>query len=290
MGAVLAVVAAFVIALQAVFIRRGTDKGDSRGVMVVVLASNVAVLVPAAAVLGYPDYGLNARSFGAFVGAGVVGTLIGRALFYESIERVGANISEPVKASQPLHAAIIAVVVLGEVLTMVHLGGILLIVAGVAFVSLTTRDVDTVTPRALLLPLAAAFFFGVEPTFASIGLAESTPVVVGLAVKTVAASAGFVVYLRWKGALNASAFRSSSRRWYLLAAAANVTFLVVYYTALRISEVVVVVPIIQTSPLFVVVLSVVFLRDLERVNIRLVGGAVLVVIGAVIVTATGATP
>lgn len=290
MGAALAVTAAVVIALQAVFIRKGTDRGNSRGVMVVVLATNVGVLVPAAAVLGYPDYGLSLRSFIAFVGAGVVGTLIGRALFYESIERVGASRSEPVKASQPLHAAAVAVVVLGETLTAVHLFGIVLIVGGVAFVSWTTRDGDTAPPRALLLPLTAAFFFGVEPTFASIGLAEGTPVVVGLAVKTVAASAGFVVYLRWKGALNTSAFRSPSRVWYLLAAAANVAFLVLYYTALQVSEVVVVVPIIQTSPLFVAALSAVFLRDLEKVDVRLVAGAVLVVIGAVVVTATGAVP
>jgi len=266
LGALLAVAAAFAIALQAVFIRLGTDKGNSRGVLVVVLATNVAVLVPAAVVVGYPrpSFGLTPRSFGAFIGAGVVGTLIGRALFYESIERVGASKAEPVKASQPLHAAAVAVVVLGETLTAVHLLGIVLIVAGVGFVSWTTRDGGTAPPRALLLPLVAAFFFGVEPVFASIGLAEGTPVIVGLAVKTVAASAGFAVYLRWKGALDTTAFRSPSRRWYLLAAAANVAFLVLYYTALTVSDVVVVVPIVQISPLFVVVLSVLFLRDLER--------------------------
>jgi len=42
--------------------------------------------------------------------------------------------------------------------------------------------------------------------------------------------------------------------------------------------------------LFVAALSAVFLRDLEKVDVRLVAGAVLVVIGAVVVTATGAVP
>ncbi|MDZ7687300.1 MAG: EamA family transporter [Halobacteriales archaeon] len=291
-GVLLAVAAAFTIALQAVFIRLGTDKGNSRGVLVVVLATNIAVLVPIAFVVGYPRpyYGLTPLSFGAFVGAGIVGTLFGRSLFYESIERVGASRAEPVKASQPLHAAAVAVVVLGEALTAVHLLGILLIVAGVGFVSWTIRDGGTAPPRTLLLPLAAAFFFGVEPVFASIGLSEGTPVVVGLAVKTAAASAGFAVYLRWKDTLDTTAFRSPSRRWYLLAAAANVAFLILYYTALTVSDVVVVVPIVQTSPLFVVVLSALFLRDLEKVDARVFAGALLVVIGAAIVTATGVTP
>lgn len=289
-GVVLAAVAALAVAVQSVSVRVGTDEGRATDALVVVLFTNVAIIVPAALVLHYPDYSITRDSVLAFVAAGIVGTLLGRIFYYTSIQRIGASRSEPLKASQPLHATLIAVVVLGERVTPGHVVGILLIVAGIAAISWETARGDGVAEGtsglALLLPLSAAFLFGIEPTLAKLGFAEGTPILVGLAIKTVAATAGFLGYLRLRNDLPSLAvFGGRNVRWYALAGLANTTFLFLYYAGLSIAPVSVVVPIIQTSPLLVMVLSLAFLSRLEHVTWKLLTGACVVVGGAVVLTA-----
>lgn len=181
-------------------------------------------------------------------------------------------------------------VVLGEQVTTGHVVGILLIVAGIAAISWETARGDDVAEGtsglALLLPLAAAFLFGIEPTLAKLGFAEGTPILVGLAIKTVAATVGFLGYLRLRNDLPTLAvFGGRNVRWYVLAGIANTTFLFLYYAGLSIAPVSVVVPIIQTSPLLVMVLSLAFLSRLEQVTWKLLTAACVVVGGAVVLTA-----
>jgi len=289
-GVVLAAAAAIAVAVQSVSVRVGTDDGRATDALVVVLATNVVLIVPAAAVVHYPNYALTPRAVGAFVAAGAVGTLLGRIFYYTSIQRIGASRSEPLKASQPLHATAIAVVVLGERVTAGHVVGILLIVAGVAAISWETSRGDgaegDASALALALPLAAAFMFGIEPTLAKVGFAEGTPILVGLAIKTVAATVGFLAYLRARSDLpSPGALVDRNAKWYAVAGLANTAFLGLYYLALSVAPVSVVVPIIQTSPLVVMVLSMAFLSRLERVTWKLLTGACVVVGGAVVLTA-----
>lgn len=291
-GAGLALLAAAAVATATIAIRLGTARGRSADALVVVLAINSAILVPLALVLEYPDYGLTPESALAFLGAGVVGTLFGRGFHYASIERIGASRTEPIKASQPLHASLLAVVFLGEAVTGLHALGIVLITAGVALVVLTTSGESASAPTdaglgALALPFTAAFLFGIEPIFAKVGFAAGTPVLVGLSIKTVAAGVGFVAYLAWTEGLNLATVRDGDPRWYVVAGVANTLFLLSYYTGLELSTVTVVVPILQTSPVFVVALSAAFLQDLERVSWRLAAGTLVVVVGSVVVTLVG---
>lgn len=57
------------------------------------------------------------------------------------------------------------------------------------------------------------------------------------------------------------------------------------FTALGLGRAVVVSPLKQTIPLFVLVLGAVFIRDLERVTRKLAAGASLVVLGAAVLSA-----
>ena len=55
------------------------------------------------------------------------------------------------------------------------------------------------------------------------------------------------------------------------------------FAALQVGRVVVVDPLAATAPLFTAAFAAVLLRDLERVTLRLVAGAVLIVVGVVLV-------
>lgn len=293
LGVALALLAAVSLASMTVIIRKGTDRGTANSALVVVLVGNIVVFVPTALVLYYPNFRITPLSLVTFVAAGLFGTMLGRAFYYTSIERIGANRSDPIRASQPLYATVIAVIVLGEALTLPHLFGILLMIGGVAAIAYETSgsaSANSLDSRAeLALPVIAAIFFGVEPVFARIGLQEGTPVFVGLAIKTLVGTIGFLSYLAYRRQLPgpSTLLNDPDIPWYAGAAAANSLFLLAYYAALEVSRVVVVVPIIQMTPMIVILLSLAFLPRLEVVTPRLVTGAGVIISGAVLITIYG---
>lgn len=301
-GALVAVLAALGWAGQYVFIRLGTRTGSVTGAMLVSLACNVALVVPAVAVLHYPDYGLTIRSTAAFAGAGIAGSVLSRVAQFEATRTIGASRTAPVVSSTALVSAFLAVLFLDETLTVPHLAGVVLIVGAVAVISReTARDEGTVDSLAdagayLLLPVLAALALGVEPILLKVGFDAGTPTFVGLAVMLSAAAVGYAAFVAARDGLPALSPRGiaavgdadSNLRWFLGAGVAGTLALVGYFAALAVAPVVVVVPILQAAPLLVVGLSAVFLpRGLERVTPRLVAAAVAVVVGTVVVSLSG---
>ena len=294
LGVFLASLAAVAWAVNNIAIRIGTaDRGVSDALAAVML-TNAAVLAPVAAVVHYPDYGLSVRSIAAFGAAGITGLLIGRICLFRGIRTIGASRTTPVVSASTLVSAVLAVRFLDETLTAAHAVGILLIVAGIAIISwlMATDGGGPTSLREtgllLALPLSAAFFIGIEPIFVRVGLDSGTPVLVGLAVMSTAALAGYVVYQRLRRGTVRPPWHSPARRWYLVAGVSSTIGLVSYFVALTVAPVVVVIPIIQSSPLVVLGLSAVFLsRRLERVTWRLAAAAVVVIVGATLVSLSG---
>ena len=281
-GIGLAAIAAVSVACTSLGVRVGMDRGRTMDALVVVLLCNLLILLPATAVLYYPEYGVTLRSALAFVAAGLTGTLLGRLCYFNGISLLGSSRTEPIKATQPLHGSVIAVVVLGETVTVLQVGSISWETSRDPPAALSTED----AAKGVLLGIGAAFFFGIEPIWAKIGLADGTPVLVGLVFRMVIAAAAFLGYLRARNQLpSTESLTRANMRWYVAAGIANTLFLIAYYASLQTAPVTVVLPIVQTSPLLVVVLSGLFLPTrLERISWPLVVGAITVVAGAVLVT------
>ena len=289
-GVIFALLAALLAGISHILIRVGTQHdGKSAEVLVIVLMMNIIVFVPMA-ITDLPAYEFSWRTFLAFAGGGLAGTILGRSFSYEGIKRIGASRSQTIVASQPLHSALIAAVVLGESVTFGHLLGILAIMSGVVTISKELRNSQAsnainTSRMSLLFPLAAAFFYGIEPIFAKIGLIEATPVYVGLAIKTTTAAIVLFCYLWLRGQLPSFAsLNGPNLWWYVGAGVFNTMFLLAYFRALEISPVVLVVPIVQILPLIVIGLSFLFLKRLEVITWKLVLAAMSVVVGAAIVT------
>ena len=289
-GVIFALLAALLAGISHILIRVGTQHdGKSAEVLVIVLMMNLIVFVPMA-IIDLPAYEFSWRTFLAFAGSGLAGAILGRSFSYEGIKRIGASRSQTIVASQPLHSALIAAVVLGESVTFGHLLGILAIMSGVVTISKELRNSQAsnainTSRMSLLFPLAAAFFYGIEPIFAKIGLIEATPVYVGLAIKTTTAAIVLFCYLWLRGQLPSFAsLNGPNLWWYVGAGVFNTMFLLAYFRALEISPVVLVVPIVQILPLIVIGLSFLFLKRLEVITWKLVLAAMSVVVGAAIVT------
>ena len=292
LGVAFALAAACAFAVQFLCVRIGTRDGDVVGVVLVSLLCNVALVVPLVA-LFYPlsfEALFTPLSLLSFALAGIFGSLLARLLMFKSIEVIGASRTSPIVSSNVFFATALAVVFLGERLTATHFVGIVLVVGGVAVISWETATSEPDRPLrevglSLVLPLLAAAAIGVEPIFVSFGLAEGTPVLPGVAIKVSVATVSFAGYV----ALYRSGLRIPVRDriviWYLGAGLTSAIGIISYFAALELAPVVTVVPILQTTPLLVAGLSAIFLpQHIERVTPRLVGAALVVVVGATLVS------
>jgi len=293
-GILFSMLSATLWAVHNLAVRMATTEGGVADAITVVMVTNVAILVPAAAIVHYPNYGLSPFSVGMFATAGVSGLLLGRICLFRGIHTIGASRTTPVVTASTLVSAVLAVWVLDETVTLARGVGILLIVGGIAAISwvMATDGDETPSVRsvgiALSLPLGAALFIGVEPIFIRFGLDSGTPILVGLAIMTLTALAGYYPYRRLRGDVIRLPTRGRIRRWYIVAGLASTIGLTAYFAALETAPVVVVIPIIQLSPLLVIAASAAFLpQSLERVTWRLAAAAVVVIVGATLVSVTG---
>lgn len=292
LGILLAVATALGWAGQYVFIRLATREGSVLDAMLVALVCNALLIVPAVAIWYYPAYGVTAVSAVAFAAGGIAGSFLSRILQFVSTKTIGASRTAPTVSSSALIAALLAVAFLGETLTAIHLLGIVLIVLAIAIVAMeTSRRPPGTRPdeapwRSMVLPLLAAVFLGIEPILLKIGFAEGTPTLVGLAIMVSAALVSYVAYQRLTAGMPSPDLVSAPElKWYVGAGVAGTVSLIAYFAALSLAPVVLVVPIIQTAPLLVVGISLLFLpRTLEHITWRLAAAAGIVVLGTIMVS------
>lgn len=105
-------------------------------------------------VLGDHAVTWNATSFWLFAAAGVFSTYLGRWFFYESVVRFGPAKASVFQVSSPLFTAMMALLLLGERLTLPVAMGMVLTVAGLILVSYKPGSGATpADPAALAVPV-----------------------------------------------------------------------------------------------------------------------------------------
>lgn len=294
LGTILATTAALMFAFQYLFVRLGTRQGSVTDVVFVSLLSNVVILVPPTVML-YDLSAMSTRAILAFAAAGLSGSLFARICMFSSIRRIGANRTSPIVSANALFATILAVLVLDETLTALHLVGVVLIVAGIAVISYQTEASMSLSVSRgelavlMAIPILAALFLGFEPIFVSIALADGGSLVPGTAIVVTTAFVGFAAYTAATSGLpSPSVVREPYAKWYLGAGVATTFGLLAAFSALETAPVVIAVPLIQTSPLLVVALSALLLSpDLEEVTPLIVVSTAMIIVGATVVSLSG---
>lgn len=221
----------------------------------------------------------------AFVSAGALGPFLGRLLLFNGLERVGVSVATPLYNIQVLFAAIGGVIFFDEALTPFVGMGTLVLLGGVALLSLDTSGGSKGRPRRLTdlaYPLASGFFFAASFMLRKWGLELTPELFLGLAIM---ASTSFLTAFTM-GSIQGRSFTIPKGHPLLMFVAAGLLTNIAQLfslTAILQGDLVVVIPLQNTQPLFAVVLSALFLRRLEHVTTVVVLGAALVVAGAVLV-------
>jgi len=279
---VLALSAALSSAAATIFVRqglRGSDPYTGVWINLVVGTAGLWVGVLLTGGLGH----MAPAGIAFFVLAGLIGTVGGRLSRFVSIEKVGASIAAAVINLHPLVASGLAILLLGERVTAPIVAGTVVIVVGTVLLSLGGRRLGF-RPWQLALPLLSAACFGVVAVLRKLGLSQMGPVT-GSAINVTTALVAFSAFLLAAGRRDAIACRGRSLAHFVAAGVAENGAVFMNVVALSVGSVSVVAPLYGVAPIFVLLLSPLFLRGLETLSARVILGTVLIVLGVCLITA-----
>lgn len=307
LGAIYATLAALTFAMNNAAMRRGVLTGTAGQAIALTVPLGGLCFVAMAIVTGQiSEMGSFPLAAASWLGAqGVLQFLIGRYFNYEANRLVGVNISAPIIQLQVVVTMLLAVVLLREEFTVLQAFGTVLMLGG----SFGTQLHKPATPKAdleaepatvatvakpqfrprylpgVLCGLGAAAAYGVAPLLVRAAF-ESTPVknvIAGGVIAYATATAALLVLVGLLPQFRQSirAVNRNSATWYAAAAALVAASHGFVYAALAVAPLMVVVPILQLSLIFRIVLSQLLNRDYEVMNAAVIIGSIVAVIGSI---------
>lgn len=281
MSEFLALFAALWFACSHILIRRGLAHTDPvTGSVVSVALSLITLWVLAA--LFVPLSSFLTPVVWYFAISGIFAPGIGRLLVYVGISRIGVARSVPISSSSPVFASLLAVILIGEEWPVQNVIGTLLVVAGVIVISRTRTSATPWRRRDIVFPIMAALAFAMAANLRKIGFGiENLP----LMASTVNVTTGslFIAGMGiWQKGSEITRFSKLAFGWFVAAGMCNTVGLLLNFYALSSGKLVVVEPLLATAPVLTVLLTAIFLRDLEVVNARVLIGAGCTVVGTIL--------
>ena len=271
-------------AINLILLKKGLAHGNPITATLISLAINVVSFWSFVLIVVPWDQILRPELW-VFVLVGLIQPGGTRFLAYLSVEKVGVAVTSPIRATTPLFSSLMAIAVLGEQLTPAVGGGTALVVFGIILLSLREEKTGAWMNILVTLPLLSAFVAGSTQVIRKIGLAQINLPILGAAVTTGTSLVAVAISLSVSRKWSAVAFDRRSLGYFLLAGCAVTLGVASIYMSLYLSDVVIVAPLSSLSPLYSLVLSALFLREVEVITPRKVVAAVLIVLGVVLITA-----
>ena len=203
-----------------------------------------------------------------------------RLLAYTGVEKIGASRSSALQSVSPLISAAIAVAMLGEPTTLLIVLGTCLVVVGIVLISWKPeRQLADFRRWYLLLPIGAAFLTGINHPIRRYVLTLADEPLFFSALMGSVSLVGFVIYF-------AASRRSQRLVWnrkaigpFLATGVCETMSILMIITAISMGRVVIVAPIAASYPVWSLIQSAIFLRDVEPINWKVITGIVSVVAG-----------
>jgi drug/metabolite transporter (DMT)-like permease len=283
LGVTLALASSFFFALSNITVNRGLSGMDSLTGLLINLCTNALFLWIFLAVSS-ESIQIWAPANLVFVGVGLLVPGVARLFIIKGIERLGASISSCVLNGAPLLAILGALFLLKESPTLTNILGAICVVMGFVFLS-WRGPTKTWRTGDLIFPLGGSLLFALRDNLVRFGLLMNPSPILGAAISSTTSSLTIGLFYvavsqhrLWKQAT------PRSMMWFFLSGFTTFVSYVLLYTALGLDKVSIVSPLANCSSLFILPLSLLFLRDIERINARKVGATVLVVLGVFLIS------
>ena len=279
----LALLSALLFGAMSVGLRIGLGKyADPELATVATIAGALVVVVLAAAVEA-PSRGVHAGAAWPFLLAGLLQPGVGQLFVTKAIELAGASRSSVVFGMAPLVSVTIALVLLGEPASAPLIVGAVLIVGGGIELARERAKPEHVRRFGLVLAFVATALFATRDNLLR-HLAVGTSVPPAIAALAALLGGALVIGPALGPRLRGHTIVRPSLPFLVVGVFFGLSYVSLFEAYYR-GRVTVVSPLIATESLWGIVLSIIFIREVEVVGRRLVIGALLVVAGGVLITA-----
>jgi len=285
---VLAILTAILFGLSKIFIRKGISNVDPNFGVLLTLLPAIPILTFFVIISGeiWLISSLSPLTMFYLFAAGVLSLILGRLFAYISIDLIGAARSSQLTSLQLVFAVILGLIFLKETLELLMALGIVIIGIGLVLVSTSSPGRDSKISagflKGVLFGLLGGLAWAFSQLFAKMGVQS-----VGSPLTAVFVSYLFAVAIQTIVVVERkkNKFLNKNSLAYLLTSGSLTVFALLFqFTALKLAQLVEVVPIFNTSPLITVFFSHFFIQKLELLNWKVWVGSLLVVIGAYFVT------
>jgi len=232
--------------------------------------------------------GADPRALAVFIAVGVALPVV-RWLSYTGIARIGSARSSSLRSTHPFFSAALAIAFLGEPARHNIMLGTLLIVTGIFITCWDSQDARS-DAKALdaLFPLSAAFFSGIIHPFTRYALTITNEPLLYAAVVGLSSLLALGGYLLITGRGKRMVWPHPRALRSFISASLFETFgFLLFSAAVSLGPVVLIAPIMATTPMWVLIGSILLLRDLEKITLRTAIGSCAVVAGTILLTVNG---
>src|SRR5256885_10801206 len=180
----------FFFALHNIFAKKALRYSNPATAVISSLLINI-IFLWGASILFVPLSSLTSSSILIFVVVGLFQPGLTRLLTYKGIDTLGVAITDPIRATTPLFSAMMAIMFLGEKITLPIVVATLMIISGITLLSWRTGSMKLVGSAVFLwYPIAASALAGASQVVRKFGLAAVPHPFLAAAVT---ASSSFVV-------------------------------------------------------------------------------------------------
>jgi drug/metabolite transporter (DMT)-like permease len=292
-GSTVAILCAFTFAFSSILTRRAVIKVPDAALGVLFSVPTAVVLFFIVLVFTGDVKSLFQFSWQGYLSlsaAGVLQFAIYRSFMYNCVKLVGANITSILRRFRTIVAVVLGISVLGEPLDWQLALGVLFIVFGVTIAGLDFRSFrngqslfGNIPKKAFLMGIGGGISGGLSPILIKIGLSGSGSTMAGVLISHAAATVALSLSLlnqRKRANFVEMPGRAIGLFLFvgLFAALANLF----RFTALHLAPASVVSPLSSISPVFLLILSFLFNRQLEIFSRPVIIGTITVFIGSIL--------
>jgi uncharacterized membrane protein len=286
-AAILALSSSFLISVTTILMKKAIERTNPTSAMLVVtlVGSIIFLLI---SLFTIPFSYINSRALIYFVIAGIFSPSLVRWLYFISLDRIGASVSSSILATGPAFTAIIAIVMLNEKITLPIGLGIMIIIGGIVIFERDMNNDPGVGKRNskdLIFPLLSALFFSFAVVTRKMGLNILDSPIFGVTVGFVTSMVIYSFVCLGSKKMRSSITVKKQDLPYFFGAGISLTaaWLTMFY-ALSYGEAIIVTPLANLHPLFVVILSYFFLGKIDKITGGIMLGAGVVVAGVLLIT------
>ncbi|MDP2603335.1 MAG: EamA family transporter [Deltaproteobacteria bacterium] len=267
-------------------VRRGMEYSTPlTATFVSLVIHTVALWIAVALTVGIPSVAVTAVV--AIVFTGIVQPIM-RHCHYTGIRKIGTSRAVTLRNTFPLPAVLIGILILGEPITPLGMIGTLLVVIGIVFTSWRIdQHITSFRWTYLLYPIATALITAVVHPLRRYAMLQSHEPLFFTAIVGPVSLLSFAMYYALPMCDEKLVWDRRAFWPFLISGVFETAAVLLMLFAFSLGPVVIVSPIASTTPIWTAILSAIFLRKIERINLASVIGTVCVVAGVIAISLSG---